>query len=338
MRFQQSVLSDAEPPLGGLRQHLLDHFEVLATEHGQDLLAHLLQAPLDHLRAEDERKALHLPGIDLPDDGSLGREGTVLRLAPEAHRLPESDIRNFGEPRLARQAEDELPAGVLVVPRHPMAKTTCEDDLEPLEERLVRHAERISALADRDGLEDPGALQLRIAARSAEVARYLLRVWLDAPDVVRRSLVERLHQLAELRPELAALRVALARVPRAAGLPLGKEDVGDEAVARSMEHRVHVLAELVFVLVQEVLHVVRHGAGVVLHGEADAALFPARLLELSVLVEKVLVQLAEEGEVRRARETHFFVQQGQNALRLLLDEVQHVLVVNVWDRRELDAF
>lgn len=72
-----------------------------------------------------------------------------------------------------------------------------------LEEVFVAVTERITRLTDTNGLEHTGVTELLKRHETVEEIRLLLRVRLNASDVVRFSGVESGHEVVELFPELA---------------------------------------------------------------------------------------------------------------------------------------
>mmetsp|Transcript_20102 Transcript_20102/g.51188 ORF Transcript_20102/g.51188 Transcript_20102/m.51188 type:complete len:231 (+) Transcript_20102:3278-3970(+) len=151
---------------------------------------------------------------------------------------------------------------------------------------------------------------------------------------VRR--VENSHQLVELPHEFGHYPLefcaTLAREQRSLRLCVRKDFTHEQIVRRLHQHN-HILGHLILVLAEHSCAGVNDFAGVVDHFKLVLVL--EYLLEAAtadVLLEQLLVQ----SKVRTLRHDALLVHHGEDAVGVRLDQVQHLLVVEVREVGVLD--
>lgn len=208
-------------------------------------------------------------------------------------------------------------------------------DLVSLPELLMRQSEGKSLLANRDRLKHAGILQLLIHHLAAVLQRCLVRIGLDASNVVRLGRIERRHQLTQLTSELGAQRnllrqsAATARVSRL----LRREEGSEELESTVLQQLVCVVVELILILLEESSRVVRHCTCVVL----DDKIVGGCAVRREVCICAMCVdELVHPCLVRPLGHAQLLVDRRKNAQRAILDQIQHRLIVAGGKRKARD--
>mmetsp|Transcript_17422 Transcript_17422/g.38376 ORF Transcript_17422/g.38376 Transcript_17422/m.38376 type:complete len:1202 (-) Transcript_17422:85-3690(-) len=302
--------ASGQPPLLDALLGSLDARQQARSHHGH--LAQHLRGALhldlrDELRdIEAELHRVHGAGPLLADDAAHDR-GQLVRIrrhARVAHVLERLHLPGLQEE--ARHAKGPLLARHVVGQHQGLDEGAHAVALELLRQELAEArgdlleaaAVRVAVVHDLDELDGAALHELLENELVLEVARLLLRVGLEAADVVQVAGAQRLEEglqvlhvlLADGAEESLAAGVLLPE-----GLHEGQLGVADEGLA--------LRQQAVVVLVQPALRVVLHHAGVVLDGEATvhtgtaghAGALPAGHLELleDVLARGVLLRLLD---------------------------------------------
>lgn len=212
--------------------------------------------------------------------------------------------------------------------------------LVALQEELVGAAVGEAGPPHPQVLHESQVLDLMQHQLVVEDARSLQVVGLDAANVAGLLAHQDVHEVVQRGAELGDGRVGALQ---AAQLLL-REAAPHNAVARLAERLLQVPEEQIVVLVQEPVDAVGDLAGVVNQAELvaqhDLLDVGRRLLvaDVVMVLRQLVRELLEEGDVRGlARPQALLVQNGDDALVLLLDQIADHLVVEVLHRDPLDA-
>mmetsp|Transcript_35133 Transcript_35133/g.78697 ORF Transcript_35133/g.78697 Transcript_35133/m.78697 type:complete len:286 (-) Transcript_35133:823-1680(-) len=186
-------------------------------------------------------------------------------------------------------------------------------------------------------LQDTAIPQLFRHTRPIVDVWLILRVGLDAAHEVGICLVDRLHQFRELFLEFGRqshwfLLLALAFTEF---FVVVLEPCLHKRICGALHDLDTVYAQLVFVLVQELVHAILHWPGKMVDDEPVLLLLDD--VEPSIPL-MLLLELIHETQIRASNNQALLIQHRKNSRWLLLDQVYSILIVGKIQRIPRNAF